>query len=219
MWAAHFFTTRSRCDSEWKGNAMKPIRIFAAVLVLTGLLCIAVLGVTQLHAKAQTMPFVPAGKSEAVIDLASAEGLRLVKGAWRYSDTKIVEVDFTGPGADGQPTGSAVKTYDYAPHAGSADFDDSRWEQIEPTTFSKRPGSGRLSFNWYRIKLTIPERLGDFDPTGATAVFETSLDDYAEIWVDGELVRAAGQMGGSVVSGWNAANRLIAGRNVRPGQE
>jgi gluconolactonase len=112
-----------------------------------------------------------------------------------------------------------VKTYDYAPHAGGADFDDSRWDQIEPTTLSKRRGAGRLSFNWYRIKITVPERVGDYDPTGSTLVFETSLDDYAEIWVDGELVRAAGQMGGSVVSGWNASNRLIVGRNVKPGQQ
>ena len=49
--------------------------------------------------------------------------------------------------------------------------------------------------------------------------FETSLDDYAEIWVDGEIVRALGQSGGSVVKGWNAPNRLIINRSVQPGQE
>jgi gluconolactonase len=49
-------------------------------------------------------------------------------------------------------------------------------------------------------------------------VFETALDDYAEIWVDGELPRALGQRGGSVVSGWNAPNRLIIRRDVKPGQ-
>ena len=54
---------------------------------------------------------------------------------------------------------------------------------------------------------------------GATAVFETSIDDYAEIWVDGELSRAPGQSGGSVVKGWNAANRLIINRSVQPGQK
>ena len=31
--------------------------------------------------------------------------------------------------------------------------------------------------------------------------------------------RAAGQSGGSVVKGWNAANRLIIGRNLKPGQK
>ena len=91
-----------------------------------------------------------------------------------------------------------MKTYDYTPHAGGADFDDSKWEMIAPTTLDQRRGNGRLGFNWYRIKLTVPERVGDFDPNGSTAVFETSLDDYAEIWVDGELSRTLGQSGGSV---------------------
>ena len=50
-------------------------------------------------------------------------------------------------------------------------------------------------------------------------MFETSLDDYAEIWVDGELSRALGQSGGSVIAGWNAENHLIVGRNVKPGQQ
>jgi hypothetical protein len=143
----------------------------------------------------------------------------VVQGQWRYSDTKIVEVDFKAPGLDGQPATQPIKTYDYAPHAGAADFDDSRWEALDPATLDKRRSTGRLCFNWYRIRLTIPERTGSFDPTGSTVVFETSLDDYAEIWVDGELTRGLGQSGGSVVSGWNAPNRLVIGRNVKPGQK
>ena len=170
-------------------------------------------------AASETNATTPTGKPEAFIDLSTTEGVQAIKGQWRYSDTRIIEVDFKGPGADNQPSGAPVKTYDYTPHAGGADFDDSRWETIEPTSLSKRRGNGRLSFNWYRIKLTIPDKVGDFDPTGALAVFETSLDDYAEVWVDGELSRALGQSGGSVISGWNAANRLIVGRNVKPGQQ
>jgi gluconolactonase len=50
-------------------------------------------------------------------------------------------------------------------------------------------------------------------------VFATSVDDYAEIWVNGELPRAAGQSGGSMIKGWNAENRLIIGRDVKPGQK
>ncbi|HSQ24883.1 MAG TPA: SMP-30/gluconolactonase/LRE family protein [Pyrinomonadaceae bacterium] len=168
---------------------------------------------------AKTAADVPTGKPEAMIDLATADGLRAIKGEWRYSDTKIVEVEFVGAGSDKQPTGAPVKTYDYSPHAGGADFDDSKWEVIAPTTLDQRRGHGRLGFNWYRIKLTIPDRVDDFDPTGTTAVFQTSLDDYAEIWVDGELSRALGQTGGSVIAGWNAENHLVVGRNVKPGQQ
>ncbi len=161
----------------------------------------------------------PEGRPEAVIDLATVEGVRLVKGEWRYSDTKIIEVDFKGPGADGQPTGGPIKTYDYTPHAGGADFDDSRWEVLDPTTLDKRRSTGRICFNWYRINITIPERIDGFDPTGSTVVFETSVDDYAEVWVDGELPRGPGQSGGSVIKGWNASNRLVVGRDVKPGQK
>ena len=161
----------------------------------------------------------PNGPPDATVNLATAEGAKTVQSEWRYSNTKIIEVDFKTPGADGQPTTQSIKTYDYTPHAGDADFDDSRWEVLDPTTLDKRRSTGRLCFNWYRIRLTIPERAGSFDPTGSTVVFETSLDDYAEIWVDGELTRGLGQSGGSVVSGWNAPNRLIIGRNVKPGQK
>ena len=188
---------------------MKTYRFACLVLLL------AAVGVSF----AKTSANIPEGKPNAMIDLASADGVKTVKGEWRYSDTKIVEADFRGPGPDMQPTGAPVKTYDYTPHAGGVDFDDSKWEVISPTTLDQRRGNGRLGFNWYRIKLTIPDRVGDFDPTGTTAVFETSLDDYAEIWVDGELSRAVGQSGGSVIAGWNAENHLVVGRNVKPGQQ
>jgi gluconolactonase len=154
----------------------------------------------------------------ASIDLATREGVALVNGTWRFSDTEIVPVPFRGPGADGQPTGTPVMTYDYAPKAGVAGFDDAGWAAIAPEALMERRGRGRLSFVWYRLAITIPDRIGSYDPTGATVVFETAIDDYAEIWVDGELPRGLGQMGGSVVGGWNAPNRLVVGRNVRPGQ-
>jgi uncharacterized protein GlcG (DUF336 family) len=171
------------------------------------------------HAAGNASADMRAEKVDATIDLGSVDGVKAVKGEWRYSDTKIIEADFRGPGPDKQPTGAPVKTYDYTPHAGGADFDDSKWEVISPTTLDQRRGNGRLGFNWYRIKLTVPDRVGNFDPTGSTAVFETSLDDYAEVWVDGELSRALGQSGGSVIAGWNAQNHLVVGRNVKPGQQ
>jgi gluconolactonase len=180
---------------------------------------IALLFAVEGFAATATNTDAPTGKPEATIDLATSEGVKSVKGEWRYSDTKIVEVDFREPGPDGQPTGSPVKTYDYTPHAGGVDFEDAAWKVVGPVTLKERRAAGRLCFNWYRIRITIPDRVGDFDPTGSTVVFETALDDYAEVWVDGELTRRLGQMGGSVVSGWNAPNRLVIGRDVKPGQQ
>ncbi len=181
------------------------------------LLTALVVGVLAVLAQGQET--APTAKPDATINLATDDGAKLVKGQWRYSDTRIIEVDFKSPGADKQPTGAPNRTYDYTPKAGPADFDDSKWEVIPASSLEARRSTGRLCFNWYRIKITVPERVGDFDPTGSTVVFQTALDDYAEIWVDGELSRYLGQMGGSVISGWNAPNRLIVGRNVKPGQQ
>ena len=161
----------------------------------------------------------PTGKPEASIDLATAGGVKFVSGQWKYSDTKIVETNFNAAGSDNQPSGPAVKTYDYEPKAGVADFDDSSWENIAAAELQKRRGNGRLSFNWYRINITIPETVNGFSTNGSTIVFQTALDDYAEIWVNGEISRYLGQKGGSVVAGWNAPNRLVIGRDVKPGQK
>jgi len=160
-----------------------------------------------------------AGEPAATVDLMTEAGARLMKAQWRYSDTRIVETEFPGPDAAGQPSGAPVKTYDYTPHAGGAGFDDSRWTAIAPASLAERRSTGRICFNWYRTQITIPAKIGEFDPTGATVWFQTAIDDYAEVWVDGELARALGQKGGSVVAGWNAPNRLVIGRNVKPGQK
>jgi gluconolactonase len=110
------------------------------------------------------------------------------------------------------------RTYDVVPHAESVDFDDSSWRVLEPEETRLRLGNGRVSFNWYRVEMTIPERLGELDPTGATVVFEVVIDDYAEVWVNGELPHALGDTGGHVVGGFNAPNRVVLTRDARPGQ-
>jgi len=155
----------------------------------------------------------------ASVNLMTTIGLETVHASWRYSDVELVPTTHHAADASGQPTGTPVSTWDYQPHAGGRDFDDSHWAVLDPSTLSLRRGSGRLSFNWYRIEVTVPERINDVELSGTDVVFETSLDDYAEVWVDGELARLTGQSGGSVVAGWNATNRLVVGRNVKPGQK
>jgi gluconolactonase len=155
----------------------------------------------------------------ATVDLTTAAGVALVGGTWRYSDAKIIETSFRAPDADGQPTGLVIATNDLTPRAGGTDFDDSSWPLIAPASLNERRGTGRLSFNWYRVSFTVPARIGTFDLNGAAVWFETRLDDYAEVWVDGELDRSYGQEGGSVVAGWNALNRVLVARHVHPGQK
>jgi len=178
-----------------------------------------VLAASPLAAAAQVTSDAPARRPEAIIDLATEEGVRLVEGRWRYSDVKIVEVEHRGPGPDLRASGPPTRAWDIAPHAGAADFDDSGWEVLPASRLDARKTAGRLAFNWYRIKITVPERIGRFDPTGSTAVFEIVVDDYAEVWVNGNLPLALGQPGGPLIKGFNAPNRVVVGRDVRPGQQ
>lgn len=164
-------------------------------------------------------------KPNAIVDLKTKEGAALVKGEWRYSDVQIIDKDFKAPGpsADDKlalyPTGKAIKTHDISPKAGVKEFDDSKWEKLDPTTLELRRGTGLLSFNWYRINVTVPEKLGNFSTEGTTVVFEIVMDDYAEIFVDGKLNKSPGQAGGSVAKGWNGRNRVILTQNAKPGQQ
>jgi uncharacterized protein (UPF0276 family) len=161
----------------------------------------------------------PAGRPDATVDLGSREGVDLLRGQWRYSDVRIVEVSARGPGPDLKPTGKPIRTYDYEPKAGALHFDDSHWDAIPATSLETRRSTGKVCFAWYRINLTIPQHVGIFDPSGSTVAFEIVIDDYAEVWVDGELPRRLGQAGGPVVKGFNAPNRVIVGRDVKPGQQ
>jgi gluconolactonase len=185
-------------------------------LITAALILFAALSVAQAHGQSTQDP--PTGRPDSIIDLALREGAQLVHGQWRYHDVKIVATSFRGPGPDLKPTGSPNQTYDYAPHAGAADFDDSSWEKIDATTLDKRRSTGKLCFAWYRINVRIPQSIGGFDTTGSTVAFEIVIDDYAEIWVDGKLPRVLGQPGGAVIKGFNAANRVVLTRHAVPGQ-
>ena len=186
---------------------------------LGGAVSALVLVASPLSASAQVTLDAPARRPEAIIDLATEAGARLVQGQWRYSDVKIIDVEHRSPGPDLRPSGPPNRAYDITPHAGAAGFDDSSWEALPASQLDARKTAGRLAFNWYRIKITIPERIGRFDPTGSTAVFEIVVDDYAEVWVDGTLPLVLGQPGGPVVKGFNAPNRVVVGRDIRPGQQ
>ena len=163
-------------------------------------------------------PGILPGLPDGMVDLSTDAGVELIKGQWRYHDAQVVDVAFRSVGEDLNPTGPPNQTYDIVPHAQVLDFDDSGWESIAATDLDGRRGTGKVCFNWYRINVTIPESVGSFDPTGSTVAFEVIVDDYAEVWVNGEMPRVVGQAGGTVVSGFNSPNRIILARDVRPGQ-
>lgn len=124
------------------------------------------------------------GRPDAIVDLNSAEGLNLVRGAWTFQDAS---------------PGSAVLP-------------------VTAGGLLERRGPGGTSAAWYRIRVTIPESIGGMATAGTSAVFEIVVDDYAEVWVDGQLPRSLGLSGASLVGGFNVPNRVVLTRDARPGQ-
>ncbi len=179
----------------------------------------------SVFASAQESVELSLDKPNSIVDLRTHAGIALVNGTWRYSDARIVDKDFKSPGpsADDKhalyPTGMMIKTQDIFPKAGAKDFNDGQWEKLDPASLELRRGTGLLSFNWYRINVTIPEKLGNFSAQGSTVIFEIVMDDYAEIFVDGKLNKSPGQAGGSVVKGWNSRNRVVLTNNAKAGQQ
>jgi gluconolactonase len=160
------------------------------------------------------------GRPDAIVDLQTEEGVALVGGQWRYSDARVEETGFVELGSPEDPLGPGTvpnRTYDVSPHAEAADFDDSGWAALAPADTMSRLSTGRVCFNWYRIAVTLPERIGDTEVAGSTVVFEVVIDDYAEVWVNGSMPHALGDTGGPVVGGFNAPNRVVLTRDARPG--
>jgi gluconolactonase len=179
-----------------------------------------VIAVSTRAARLPGPPELLPGRPDAVVDLQTGDGVELVGGRWRYSDCRVEEIDFVELGSPEDPLGPGTvpnRTYDVVPHAEAADYDDSEWRALAPEETMLRLANGRVCFNWYRIAVTIPERIGDFDAAGATVVFETVVDDYAEVWVNGALRFALGDSGGHVAAGFNAPNRVVLTSDARPG--
>jgi len=149
-----------------------------------------------------------------VVDLASAEGSAAFGAQWKNMDVKIVE----GPAMPN--AGPQWKTsYDIQPKAGEMGFDDSSWPKIEPKGLLDRRGGGHLYMTWYRANLTVPEKIGDFDTANARMVFSITIDDYAEIWVNGVMPRAAGRPSPATIQGFNMPNRVVLSESVKPGDK
>ena len=151
------------------------------------------------------------GRPDAIVDLQADEGAALVGGQWRYSDATVEEIGFVELGSPEDPLGPGTvpnRTYDVAPHAEGAGYDVSDWRLLRPEETMLRLANGRVCFNWYRIDVTVPERIGELDMAGSTIVFEVTIDDYAEVWVNGQMPLALGLTGGS----------MLDAREIGPGE-
>lgn len=160
---------------------------------------------------------IPVGAPATAVNLMDDDAMAL-GATWRVHDVRVVETAFRAPDTNGKPNGPPNSTFDIEPKAGAKDFDDSSWPTVDPSSLTDRRGGGRLSFVWYRVALTVPDAIHGVDTTDATLVLRLTVDDYAEVWVDGALPRVVGAANRNLVAGWNQPNRLVVGEHVRPGQ-
>ena len=181
----------------------------AAVSLLT-----ATLSIAQAPPARPPAIMAPSLPPTHVVDLMSTAGAGALGAQWKVADVKIVEV----PAIQGAMP-QYKTTYNIEPQAGGADFDDSKWQKIEPKDLAARRSGGHVAFMWYRTPLTVPAKIGEFDPTGAVAVLSVTVDDYAEVWVNGTIPGRAGYPSPATIQGHNMPNRVVLGTSVKAGDK
>jgi gluconolactonase len=149
-----------------------------------------------------------------VVNLLTAEGMTAFGAQWKHMEAKIVE----GPAIPNAMPGYKT-SYDISPHAGAKGFDDSSWPTLEPKQLLDRRGGGKVSFLWYRTSLTVPAKIDNFDTANAKAVLTAYVDDYAEVWVNGEMPRRAGITSPATIQGFNIPNRVVIADAVKAGDK
>ena len=135
-----------------------------------------------------------------ILDLNQATDQQKVGGQWRVA-TGLV------PGEPNE--GLAARLL--ASPARLADYDDSSWEVCTNVRQSLSEG---FTFAWYRIVAQLPQSIDGTDVADYRVFFETNADNYAEIWVNGEIDRSTG-----VIVGINAQQRVEVSNSATPGEK
>ena len=156
----------------------------------------------------------PALVPSRVVDLMTSDGIAAFGAKWKTMEAKIIE----GPALPNAISGYKT-SYDISPHAGEAGFDDSSWPTIDAKGLTDRRGGGKVSFIWFRTNLTIPAKIGNFETEGAKAVLTSYVDDYAEVWINGQMPRRAGITSPATIQGFNIPNRVVLADSVKAGDK
>lgn len=136
----------------------------------------------------------------AILNLMDPADLRSVQGQWRFAQGLV----------PGEPNEGLVAQLAGSP-ARLAEYDDSAWEANNDLTLGRSRG---LTFAWYRTKVTLPETVGGQDIRGSRCFFETCIDDYGELWIDGQCNRERG-----AVQGINVPQRVEVNAEPQPGDQ
>lgn len=132
------------------------------------------------------------------LDLNRGEDRRKVKGQWRVAQGLV----------PGEPNEGLVAELAASP-ARLPDYDDSSWAVCDNVRESRSRG---FSFAWWRITVELPEAVDGVAVAGTTVLFETNIDNYGEVWVDGQIERGTG-----TVVGINAQQRVVVSASAVPG--
>jgi hypothetical protein len=159
-------------------------------------------------------PIAPLVPPAHVVDLMTAEGVAAFGARWKAMEAKLVECPAL---SDAMP--EFKTTYDVDPHAEILGFDDSGWPEVAPPDLGAKRGGGMVSFFWFRTTLTIPPTASGFPTAGARTVLTVNVDDYAEVWVNGQMPRAAGRPSPATIQGFNMPNRLVLRDTVEVGEQ
>ena len=135
----------------------------------------------------------------AILNLMDSEHLRQAQSQWRFA-TGLVP---------GEPNEGLVAQLVDSP-ARLADYDDSNWEVCQD--LSKWQSHG-FTFAWYRIKVTLPPSVGGRSIQDSRCLLETCIDDYGEVWIDGNCDLERG-----TVQGFNVPQRILITTEPQPGE-
>jgi gluconolactonase len=188
--------------------------LIACAALATAPLTFATQALAQAPAPTSPPQIAPALVPAHVVDLTTVDGMAAFGAQWKHMEAKIVE----GPALPAAMPGYKT-SYDISPHAGEKGFDDSSWPTIEAKGLLDRRGGGKVSFLWYRTNLTVPAKIGNFETAGAKMVLTAYVDDYAEVWINGEMPRRAGITSPATIQGFNIPNRVVLADSVKAGDK
>jgi gluconolactonase len=193
----------------------KALAGLAACAALVAVLLNPSQSLAQAPAATPPAPIMPPSlPATHVLDLMTAEGSAALGAQWKVSDVRIVEV----PAIPDTVT-QFKTTYNVEPRAGAANFDDSKWPTIEAKDLGARRSGGHVAFMWYRAMLTMPAKIGAFDTSNAVAVLNVLVDDYAEVWINGDIPRRSGYPSPATMQGHNMPNRVVLSTKVSAGDK
>ena len=135
------------------------------------------------------------------LNLEQAEDLAVLKSdGWRVAMGLV-------PGESNQGLVAEMK----GSPARLPDYDDSWWDQNADIQERRSVG---FTFAWYRVRVTIPSTANGEEVAGRRVWFETNVDNYGEVYVDGHIDRNLW-----VITGNNTPKRVLIEDSAAPGTE